>query len=114
MVEENLKSNVACDEVLLITDENLIQGKLWRRNAICGGQTTRFSDALDSPSDPKSQYVDLTEATVTRIATGEQLLSSAFLMVARSKIVAAVPLSELSSCAFDSVGVAGEIAGRVG
>lgn len=103
MIDEKLKSKVAYEEVLIVTDENLIRGKLWRRDALCGGQTVRFSDALDSPPDPNSKYVDLTDATVTRMTTGEELLSSGFLMVARHKISAVLPLSELRSCAIDAL-----------
>lgn len=103
MIEETLKSKLACEDVLIVTDENLIQGKLWRRDALCGGQTIRLSDALDSPPDPKSQYVDLTDATVTQIATGERLLSTGFLMVARNKITAVLPLAELKSCTLPNV-----------
>ena len=101
MVNEKLKSKVAYEEVLIVTDDNLIRGKLWRRDAICGGQTVRFSDALDSPPDLNSKYVDLTDATVTLVTTGEELLRSGFLMVARDKISAVLPLSELRSCAIN-------------
>jgi len=84
-------SNLVRDRVLVVTEHDLIEGTL------CYPRGLRLSDALNAPSSQRDKpNLALVDATVTRIATGQKLLASQFLLVARERIVMLMPTSEMT------------------
>src|SRR5947209_11451680 len=86
------KPNLVRERVLVVTEHDVIEGTL------CYPRGLRLSDALNAPSSQRDKpNLALVDATVTRIASGQQLVSSQFLLVAREKIVMLMPKSEISA-----------------
>jgi hypothetical protein len=82
-------ANLIRERVVILTDRELIEG------TICYPEGVRLSDALNSASANLSKHhLPLVDATVTRVDTGQEVFSSRFLLVARSKIVVLLPKSE--------------------
>ena len=85
--------NLTDEPVLVVTDDDLIEG------TICYHKNVRLSDAMKSPASLNNPYLALANATVTRRATGQQVIRTRFLLVTRSRITALMPKSEvLTQC----------------
>jgi vesicle coat complex subunit len=77
------------ERVVILTDQELIEG------TICYVEGVRLSDALNSETAHLSRpHLPLVDATVSHRITGEVILRSRFLLVARSRIVVLLPKSE--------------------
>ena len=77
------------EPVVIVTNEDLIEGSIYYHHNV------RLSDTLKSPSALENPYLALTNATVTHRATGKKVVHSRFMLVARSKVTALMPRSEL-------------------
>src|SRR5262245_58626834 len=92
-MDKNSKEQLKRERVWVFTDKDLIEGTLFQP------QDIRLSDAVNAPSAQRDRpYMALTDATVTRIETGQEILSSRFLLVSRSQVVVMMPKSEVLSC----------------
>jgi hypothetical protein len=84
-------TNLIRERVVILTDQDLIEG------TICYSEGIRLSDALNSETAHLARpHLPLVDATVCQRNTGQVILRSRFLLVARSKIVVVLPKSEFS------------------
>jgi hypothetical protein len=82
-------SNLIRERVVILTDQDLIEG------TICYVEGIRLSDALNSETAHLARpHLPLVDATVSNRNTGEVVLRSRFLLVARNKIIVLLPKSE--------------------
>ncbi|MCI0457558.1 MAG: hypothetical protein L0Z62_11360 [Gemmataceae bacterium] len=86
---KELKRNLIREQVVILTENAIIEGNLYHH------QDMRLSDALNAPAVKDHPYLALVDVTVTRIATGQEILTSQFLLVQRSKIEVILPRAEI-------------------
>ena len=113
-MDQEFKEMLTEEPVVIVTNEDyLIEGtmknyndSLWLSNALRVRQYASTSSnvcpslrpeapPLDSPSLDDNLYFALSNATVTHLATGQQVVHSRSLLVARSKVTALMPKSEV-------------------
>ena len=88
-MDAEFQQHLTEESIVIVTDDDLIEGEIYYHKKV------RLSDNLKSPSALENPYLALTNATVTDRATGQQVLHSRFLLVARSKVTALMPKSEV-------------------
>ncbi len=90
------KEQLKRERVWVFTDQDLIEGTLFQP------QDIRLSDAVNAQAAQRERpYMALTDAIVTRLETGQEILSTRFLLVSRNKVVVMMPKSEVLSCPLD-------------
>ena len=90
-MDQALKDKLHREEVIIVTDRNLIQGTLCRHEDI------RLSDMFNAPANQGAPYLSLANVKVTRVETGVPVFKARFLLVARAKIEFVVPISDVIS-----------------
>ncbi len=87
------KEQLKRERVWILTDQDLIEGTLFQPTDI------RLSDAVNAQAAQRDRpYMALTDAIVTRIETGQEILSTRFLLVSRGQVVVMMPKSEVLAC----------------
>ena len=90
-MDEQLTDMLSREEVVVLTDRNMIQGTMCRHTAI------RFSDSINAAVNRDSPYLPLVSAKVTDIKSGKPICTARFLMVARARIEVILPMSDLTA-----------------
>jgi len=90
-MDKSLREKLLREEVIVVTERNLIQGTLCRHEDI------RLSDAFNAPANQGAPYLSLANVKVTRVETGVPVFKARFLMVARAKIEFVIPISDVMS-----------------
>ncbi len=88
-MDAEFQRNLTEESIVIVTNEDLIEGAMYYHHNV------RLSDNLKSPTALDNPYLALTNATVTHRATGQQVVHSRFLLVARSKVTALMPKSDV-------------------
>ena len=88
-MDPEFRKNFTEELIVIVTSEDLIEGAMYYHHNV------RLSDNLKAPSALENPYLALTNATVTDRASGQQVVHSRFLLVARSKVTALMPKSEV-------------------
>ena len=88
---DHAKELVSGEEVVVLTNRNMIRGTFYRHQAI------RFSDSLNAPTNRETPYLVLVDAKVRRIQTGRPVFNARFLMVAQSWIEVIVPATDIAT-----------------
>lgn len=89
-MDKHQKDALKRERVWILTDRDLIEGTLFQP------QDIRLSDAINAQAAQRDRpYIALTDAVVTRIESGRELISTRFLLVSRNQIVVMMPRSEV-------------------
>ena len=112
-MDPRFKEMLTEDSVVIVTNEDyLIEGTMNHNDSIWLSNTLKYrqyasmssnvcpstrpgTPPLTSPSTWDNLYFSLSNATVTRLATGEQVVHSRTLLVAHSQVTALMPKSEV-------------------
>ncbi len=83
--DANFKEPTVTEQVMIVTLREVIEGLMYHN------ENVRMSDALNAEAKQHSRYVSLKDAVVYSIATGREILRTAFLVVSHSHIIYMTP-----------------------
>lgn len=85
MHDAKFKEPTVTEQVMIVTLREVIEGVMYHN------ENVRLSDALNAEAKQHSRYVSLKDAVVYSIATGREILRTAFLVVSHSHIIYMTP-----------------------